>query len=67
MKFPVFLAHDAAGLLPIAVCIAAAGGALAVGISGALIRFRKTDEARKIGKWLLVAAGLGLLEHILFR
>jgi hypothetical protein len=61
MKFPVFIAHDAAGLLPIAVLIAAAGGAVAVGVSGALVRIRKTEEARKIGKWLLAAAGLGLV------
>jgi hypothetical protein len=60
MKFPLFLATDGAGLLPIALAIAAVGGALAVGISGALVRLRKTEEAKKIGKWLLVAAGIGL-------
>ena len=61
MKFPIFLAHDAAGLLPIAVLIAASGGAVALGVSGALVCIRKTEEARRIGKWLLAAAGFGLV------
>ena len=61
MKFPVFFAHDAAGLLPIALVIAALGGVLAVGISGALVPLRKTEEAKKIGKLLLAAAAFGLV------
>ena len=63
MKFPLILAHDGAGLLPIAIAIAAAGGALALGVSGIIVRLRKSDEAKKIGKWLLIVAGviLGLV------
>jgi hypothetical protein len=56
MKIPLTIASgDPALYLMMAGILVLAGGAIALGLTGIILLFGKTDEKKKLGKKLLIA------------